>query len=144
MDLKQQLDETRLQALEGMDIPWMLEQAVCRSPDKPCLIWEPFEGDSSTLSYRELQVKARQLGRGLFNLGVREGDFVILHMVNSPEFVISWYACAELGAVAVSTNTRSVARDLKYFSRHTEAVCAITQPSSVSYTHLTLPTNREV
>ena len=129
MDLKQQLDETRLQAMEGMDIPWMLEQAVCRSPDKPCLIWEPFEGDSSTLSYRELQLKARQLGRGLFNLGVREGDFVILHMVNSPEFVISWYACAELGAVAVSTNTRSVARDLKYFSRHTEAVCAITQPS---------------
>ena len=129
MDLKQQIDETRLQAMEGMDIPWMLEQAVSRSPEKPCLIWEPFEGESSTLSYRELQTKARQLARGLHNLGVKEGDFVILHMVNSPEFVVSWYACAELGAVVVATNTRSVARDLSYFSRHTEAVCAITQPS---------------
>ena len=28
MDLKQQLDETRLQAMEGMDISWMLEQAM--------------------------------------------------------------------------------------------------------------------
>ena len=33
------------------------------------------------------------------------------------------------GAVAVSTNTHSVARDLEYFAQHTAAVCAITQPA---------------
>ena len=49
-------------------------------------------------------------------------------MDNSPEFVLSWYACAVLGAVAVSTNTRSVARDMSYFAETTEAVCALTQP----------------
>lgn len=114
--------------MQGMDIPWMLEQAVRRAPDKPCLIWEPFNGISLTLSYRELQSKARKMAAGLYERGVKAGDFVILHLINSPEFVISWYACAELGAVAVTTNTRSVARDLQYFAEHTQAVCAITQP----------------
>ena len=36
--------------------------------------------------------------------------------------------CAILGAVAVSTNTRSVAQDLSYFADVTEAVCCLTQP----------------
>ena len=49
--------------------------------------------------------------------------------ITPPEFVVSWYACAMLGAVAVSTNTHSVARDLEYFAQHTAAVCAITQPA---------------
>jgi crotonobetaine/carnitine-CoA ligase len=59
---------------------------------------------------------------------VGAGDFVIIHLDNSPEFVVAWYACAELGAVAVSTNTRSVARDLSYFADHTAAVASITSP----------------
>jgi carnitine-CoA ligase len=39
----------------------------------------------------------------------------MVHLDNSPEFLISWFACAEIGAVAVSTNTRSVARDMDVF-----------------------------
>ena len=42
--------------------------------------------------------------------------------------VLSWYACALLGAVAVTTNTRSVGAELEYFAEHTRCVAAITQP----------------
>jgi crotonobetaine/carnitine-CoA ligase len=128
MHLEDQYGASMKQSMEGMDIPWMLEQWVQRTPDKACLIWEPFSGVGLTMSYLELQASARKVASGLHERGVKAGDFVILHLVNSPEFVISWYACAELGAVAVTTNTRSVARDLRYFAEHTQAVCAITQP----------------
>jgi crotonobetaine/carnitine-CoA ligase len=123
------------QSMAGMDIPWMLEQWAQRTPNKPCLIWEPFSGNGLTMSYRELQTNARKVAAGLHDRGVKSGDFVILHLINSPEFAISWYACAELGAVAVSTNTRSVARDLSYFAEHTQAVCAITQPCFAQLLH---------
>jgi crotonobetaine/carnitine-CoA ligase len=129
MRLTDQIDESRRRAMAGTDIPWMLEQWSERTPDATALVWEPFTGPPRTWTYAELRSAARNFAGGLHERGVRHGDFVIIHLDNSPEFVIAWYACAELGAVAVSTNTRSVARDLSYFSEHTAAVAAITQPA---------------
>ncbi len=39
-----------------------------------------------------------------------------------------WFACARLGAVVVTTNTRSAGAELEYFADHCNAVAAITQP----------------
>ncbi|MGI9289432.1 MAG: AMP-binding protein, partial [Pseudomonadales bacterium] len=77
--LNDQINASRKQSMLGMDIPWMLEQSVRRAPDKPCLIWEPFNGVSLTLSYLELQARARKVAAGLHECGVQAGDFVILH-----------------------------------------------------------------
>jgi len=128
MTLKHDIDTAYARAFDGMDIPWLLEQWSARAPDKICLIWCPFSGGEQHWTYAELLRDASQVAAGLRARGVRAGDFVIVHLDNSPEFVITWFACALLGAVAVSTNTRSVARDLEYFAEVTEAVCAITQP----------------
>ena len=126
--LRMQIEASSWASVEGMDIPWMLGQWADRQPDKAALVWCPFEGDPRSIRYAELFERSRRLAAGLSERGVRAGDFVLLHMDNSPEFVFSWYACAALGAVAVSTNTRSVARDVSYFAEVTEAVCALTQP----------------
>jgi crotonobetaine/carnitine-CoA ligase len=52
----------------------------------------------------------------------------LIHLENCPEFVISWYACAAIGATAVTTNTRSVADEMRYFSDDSQPSCAITEP----------------
>lgn len=127
--LNSQITQSSELSMAGMDIPWLLEQWVDKTPDKPFLIWEPFSGESESWSFKRLQDESRSLASGLALKGVKAGDFVLIHLDNSPEFVISWFACAQLGAVAVSTNTRSVARDLSYFADHVSAVCAITQPT---------------
>ncbi len=126
--LATEIDASRVQSMDGMDIPWMIGQWVQRTPDRTAVVWEPFSGERVVLSYRELQARARSFAAGLHERGVRAGDFVLVHLDNSLEFIVAWYGCAELGAVAVSTNTHSVARDLSYFSDHVSAVCAITQP----------------
>ncbi|MCB1643958.1 MAG: AMP-binding protein [Pseudomonadales bacterium] len=129
MNLKSKIDQTRHASMQGLNIPWMLAQWAERTPDKIAVIWEPFTGESQSWTYERLLQDAGRLAAGLQKRGVDKGDFVIIHLDNSPEFVLSWYACALLGAVAVSTNTRSVARDMSYFADHTSAVCAITQPA---------------
>jgi crotonobetaine/carnitine-CoA ligase len=43
--------------------------------------------------------------------------------------MLAWFACVELGAIAVTTNTRSAAAEMEYFAGHCGAVAAITQPS---------------
>ena len=43
--------------------------------------------------------------------------------------MLAWFACVELGAIAVTTNTRSAAAEMEYFAGHCGAVAAITQPA---------------
>ena len=56
------------------------------------------------------------------------GDKVLLHADNCPELVLAWLACATVGAVGVTTNTKSVAEELAYFVDKAQCVAAITQP----------------
>ncbi len=49
-------------------------------------------------------------------------------MENCPETILAWYACARLGAVAVTTNARAAGPEIGYFANHAGAVAGITQP----------------
>jgi crotonobetaine/carnitine-CoA ligase len=112
----------------GRDVPWLLRSQAERYPDKLWLIWEPFTGQAKSWTYADFRRDVLAFAASLNQRGVRFGDRVLVHLDNSPEFLISWFACAEIGAVAVSTNTRSVARDMTYFAEHAEVVAAITSP----------------
>ncbi len=128
LTLSEEISRSKIAGFAGQDIPWMLEQWATNTPDKTMMVWEPFTGEAVSWTYQSFAQQARCFAQGLSDRGIGKGDFVIIHLDNSPEFMTAWFACAYLGAVAVSTNTRCVARDLEYFSEHTAAVCAITQP----------------
>lgn len=112
----------------GQDVNWMLRRWVDTRPDHPFLIWEPRSGDAETYTYARFVDEVDRVAAGLAGRGVTEGDKVLIHADNCPEGVISWYACARLGAVAVTTNTKSVAAEVAYFASHSRAVGVITQP----------------
>ncbi|MBL8345920.1 MAG: AMP-binding protein [Rubrivivax sp.] len=128
MTVHADIDTARARMTTGRDIPWLLRQWAERTPDKTFLVWEPFTGAGRTWSYGELARDVEAFAGALHSLGVRLGERVMLHLDNGPEFVIAWFACARLGAVAVSTNTRSVARDMAYFAEHAGVVAAVTSP----------------
>ena len=64
------------------------------------------------VSYRELAGESRRVARGLQRLGVRPGDCVALWLPNVPAWLASFFACAQLGAIAVSVNTRFRSHEL--------------------------------
>ncbi len=138
-NLKQSIEHSHHGLVEGRDVPWLLNQWVERTPDKTFLIWEPFDGKTQTWTYAELARDVDAVAAGLHQRGIVFGDFVLIHLDNCPEFVITWFACAKLGAVAVATNTRSVARDMRYFADHVSAVAAITQPAYAEMVHESAP-----
>lgn len=112
----------------GMNVWSMVEMRARLSTDRTALIWAPFEATGHTWTFGELARDAAAVAAGLARRGVGPGDPVLIHMENCPEFVVSWYACAALGAIAVTTNTRSADDELRYFASHSEAVGVITQP----------------
>ena len=112
----------------GQDVPWLIDHWAEHRAEHPFLIWEPKDGNDKTWTYAQFAAATRSVAAGLAAKGVRAGDRVLIHADNCPEGVIAWYALARLGAVAVTTNTRSVAAEVAYFIDHSQAVGAITQP----------------
>ncbi|MCU1388658.1 MAG: hypothetical protein JWL72_1996 [Ilumatobacteraceae bacterium] len=122
------IDQVNAFQMTGQDVPWLLNHWATNKPEHPFLIWEPRDGIDQTWSYSRFLTEAKNLAAGLAERGVTKGDKVLLHADNSPEQVLSWFACALLGAVGVTTNTKSAGPEIEYFAAHTQCVAGITQP----------------
>jgi fatty-acyl-CoA synthase len=62
----------------------------------------------------------------LYELGIEKGDRIALNLPNWPEFVVSMFAAAKLGATIVPLNPKYTTPELQYMLRHSEAVVCIT------------------
>ncbi|MBM7060070.1 AMP-binding protein [Pseudomonas sp. UL073] len=113
----------------GQDFNWLLAARTAAHPDKPLLVWEPFDQPPQTISYAEFHANVGRVASTLAALGVSSGDRVLIHLENCPEFLFTWAACGELGAIAVNTNTRSSVEEMHYYVSHSQCRVAITQPN---------------
>jgi fatty-acyl-CoA synthase len=95
-----------------------------RADEDPDRVFLHHEG--ATWSYEQVAEEATALAAALANLGIEEGDRVALVLPPCPEFVVSFFAVARLGAVLVPLDPRQTESELRYKLRHSEAVCAIT------------------
>ena len=113
----------------GLDVPWLLRMRPKRRRDHPFLIWAPFDAPARSWRYGEFHDRVGALAAGLVKRGIKPGEFVLIHLDNCIEAMLAWFACVELGAIAVTTNTRSAPAEMEYFAGHCGAVAAITQPA---------------
>lgn len=68
--------------------------------DQPALIYDsPVTDVTATWTYRQLRDRVASFAGGLRNLGVQQGDRVIIYMPMVPEAVVAMLACARLGAI---------------------------------------------
>ncbi|MBT4522175.1 MAG: AMP-binding protein [Halieaceae bacterium] len=119
----------RLHGVNQRNVPWLLKARAESRAQHPFIVWAPFDAPSQSISYGQFYQSVLSLAAGLRGRGVGQGDFVLLHMDNCPEFLQTWHACSQLGAVVVTTNTRSSGEELAYFIDHCGARVAITQPA---------------
>jgi crotonobetaine/carnitine-CoA ligase len=119
--------------MHGQDIPWLLGHWAGKKPDHPALVWEPGDGERRSWTYAELLASTHDLAAGLRDRGIEVGDKVLIHADNCPEMLIAWLACATLGAVAVTTNTRSAPAEVGWFIDKSQCVAAITEAKFVEH-----------
>src|SRR4051812_48466167 len=96
----------------ALDIPHQLEHWARHRGNHRFLIWEPLTSEGRAWTYAEFWKDVCGVAAGLQARGIGKGDRVLLHSDNCPEMVTAWYACATIGAIAVTTNTGSVANEL--------------------------------
>src|SRR4030042_2182550 len=82
-----------------MNLADFLTATAERIPDYPAGRFE-----NSTVTYREMLYRINGLAHGLARLGIKAGNFCVLMMPSSLNWILGYYALAKLGAVVVPVN----------------------------------------
>jgi len=102
-------------------VPAALASRATTDPEGTFLIHR-----DQTVTFGQMETRSEALAASLSGLGIEPGDRVAVVLPSWPEFVISMFAVAKLGAVMVPLNPRLTTDDLRYTLRHSEANVAIT------------------
>jgi len=66
------------------------------------------------VTYGELSSQAQSMASAMAELGIKKGDRVAIHLPNSTQFPIAFFAALAIGAVVVPCNPLYVAREMEY------------------------------
>jgi long-chain acyl-CoA synthetase len=103
---------------EPQSIPELLKQRVTATPDKLFLF---SEADKRQFTYKQFEAAVMRTARMLAAKGVGYGDVVSLLMPNSVEYVIAYFACWQIGALAGPINSLLKSQEIAYVISNSEA-----------------------
>jgi acyl-CoA synthetase (AMP-forming)/AMP-acid ligase II len=109
---------TGVQTEDPRNLPEMLAEHVAAMPDKLFLFSEADERRYTRAEFAQAVNRARWL---LARHGIKKGDVVSLLMPNSVEYVIAYFACFTLGALANPINSLLKSSEMKYVLNDSEA-----------------------
>lgn len=102
----------------------MFEETCRRYAENTALIYE-----DQVIAYRALKQSVDALAHHFQSLGLDRGDKAALMLPNCPEFVVAYFACQKIGAVAVTLNVLSTSYELNFLLADSDVRVFITQPA---------------
>jgi long-chain acyl-CoA synthetase len=91
----------------NVNLVQMFEETVQKYPDSPCTF---FKG--ATITYSEMNELTDKLAAGLAKMGITKGDRVGLFVLNTPQFVMSYFGVLKAGGIVVATNPLYTGREI--------------------------------
>ena len=87
----------------------LFDEATARAPERPAVV---FYGRSIT--YRQLREASDRLACALADLGVKKGERVALYLLNSPQFIIAYFAALKCGATVTPISPVYTSHEIRY------------------------------
>ena len=100
------------------NIPQLLRARIAVSPDKIFLF---SQSDGRQYTYKQFGEAVQRTASLLAEKGITKGDVVSLLMPNGVEYIIGYFACWELGALAGPINSLLKAQEIAYVISNSEA-----------------------
>jgi fatty-acyl-CoA synthase len=90
------------------------------------------------ITWGELKHLVDRLTLAFMDLGIRQGDMIVILFPNRPEFILTLLAAAKLGAVSVPVSERLRRKEIEYILRQTEAkaVASVSEIRGFSFSDL--------
>jgi len=106
----------------------VLEYKVSQYGSKEFIVFEDSKGYVVSFTYREFNEMVNRYANILLRKGIKKGDKITIHLMNSPEYLFSFFALAKIGAVIIPTNILSGAQEMEYYLDFSDSVGIITEP----------------
>src|SRR5215471_14640320 len=102
---------------QRMNLRDLLERRTTAAPERNFLASEV---DGRRYTYREFNQAVNRTAAMLSANGVRQGNVVSLLLPNSVEYIIAYFACWKLGAIAGPVNSLLKSQELSYVIGNSE------------------------
>src|SRR5215204_246329 len=96
----------------------LLEQRAAANPEKTFLF---SEADGREWTYREFDKTVNRTANMLRTSGISNGDVVSLLLRNSPEYIVAYFACWKVGAIAGPVNSLLKQEEIAWVVGNSEA-----------------------
>ncbi|GBF31978.1 acetoacetyl-CoA synthetase [Desulfocucumis palustris] len=96
----------------------MLDKTVENNPDNDALVCIEF---GLRYTYREFREECARLAKGLMALGINKEEHIAIWATNVPQWVITQFGSARMGAVLVTVNTNYKLFELEYLLKQSDS-----------------------
>lgn len=111
-----------MSALMEITIGHLLEKQAAQYPDHDAVI-SPYLDVRYT--YKEFNELTDRVARGFMGMGIQKGDKVSIWASNYPQWIITQFATAKMGAVMVTVNTNYKQFELEYLLKQSDTTTLI-------------------
>lgn len=106
-----------MQELMSITVGDLLEQVANTYPDREAV---KFTDRDYRRTWREFDQEVDRVAKGLMSHGVTKGDNVAIWAANTPEWMLTFFASAKIGATLVTVNTAYKVFELEYLLRQSD------------------------
>lgn len=116
--------QTSTQKVDFMEITFgkLLDSVAEKYPDREAVkyIDRPYRR-----TWKEFNEECNRVAKGLIRMGIKKGDHVAIWATNVPEWLITMFATAKIGAVLVTVNTNYKIFELQYLLKQSDSKALI-------------------
>ncbi len=111
-----------MEELINITVGGLIERNAKEYPDKLCLKF-PMTGYERT--WKEFDEETTKIAKGFLKMGIKKGDHVAIWANNCPEWILTFFATAKIGAILVTVNTSYKIFELEYLLRQSDSKCLV-------------------
>ena len=123
----------RAERLSEMQVPLTIDDFLARAvtvyPHRTAVIDEPnTTGSLGSITYQELDARARGMALTLEEMGVSQGERVAIVSPNAARFLIAFFGVSGHGRILVPVNYRLNAEEIQYIVDHSGSTVLLVDP----------------
>ena len=95
-----------------------MDKIAAEHPDQPAVIFTHDFDYKRT--YKEFNDEAHAIAKAFLSMGIKKGDHVAIWATNYPQWQLTLFACAKIGAVLVTVNTGYKIHEAEYLLKQSD------------------------
>ncbi len=111
-----------MEELINITVGGLIKKNAKEYPDKMCF---KFPATGYERTWKEFDEETTRVAKGFLKMGIKKGDHVAIWANNCPEWVLTFFATAKIGAILVTVNTSYKIFELEYLLRQSDTKCLV-------------------